>query len=230
MLLCSVIKSYQLLVTCQASLSLSRSCPLCQRCHQTISSSVISFSSCHQSFSASESFPVGWLFASSVQSIRASSSASVLIMNISFRTDWFDFLTFQETLKCLIQHCNLKTSVLCCSAFFMVQLSHLYRTTGKIIVLMAWAFVVRLMSLLFNMLSSFVTAFLPSSKHLSWLQSPSTVILESKKRKSITASTFFPFYLPWEGNGNQLQHSCLKTPMDTGDWWATVHGVTKRLT
>ena len=99
----------------------------------------------------------------------------------SFRIDGFDLLAVQGTLKSLLQHYGLKaSSVLQCSAFFMVQLSHPYMTTGKTIALTMWTFVGELMSLLFNTLSRFVFAFLPRSKHLliSWLQSPFTVILE----------------------------------------------------
>ena len=100
---------------------------------------------------------------------------------ISFRTDRFDLLEVQGTLKSLLQHHSLKASILRCSAFFMVQLSHLYMTTGKIITLTICTFHGKVMFLLFNMLSSFVIAFLPKSKHvlISWLQSPSAVTLES---------------------------------------------------
>ena len=131
--------------------------------------------------------------------IGVSASASVLLMNIqgliSFRIDWFDLLACQGTLKSLLQHYNLKASILWCSAFFMAQLSHLYWTTGKTVALMIWAFVSKVMSLPFNMLSRFVIAFLPRSRRLltSWLQSLSTVISEPKKIKSVTASTFAPF-------------------------------------
>ena len=113
---------------------------------------------------------------------------------ISFRIDWFDLLAVQGTLKSLLQYHSSKASVLQCSAFFMVQLSHLYMTTGKTIALTIWTFVGKVMSLLFNMLSRFVIAFLPRSKRLliSWLQSPSTVISEPKKIKSVTISTFSP--------------------------------------
>ena len=102
---------------------------------------------------------------------------------ISFRTDWFDLLAVQGTLKSLLQHHSSKASVLKRSAFFMVQLSHLYMTVGKTIVLTMQAFVGKVMSLLCNMLSRFVIAFLPRSKGLliSWLQSLSIVILEPKK-------------------------------------------------
>ena len=114
---------------------------------------------------------------------------------ISFQIEWFD-LAVQGTLKCLLQH-NSKASVLWCSAFFTVQLSDPYMTTGKAIALAIWTFVGKMMSLLLNILSRFVTAFLPRSKRLlfSWLQSLSTVILEPKKIKSVTISTFFPTYL-----------------------------------
>ena len=101
---------------------------------------------------------------------------------ISFKIDWFD-LVVQRTLKSLLQHHSSKASILQCSAFFMVQLSHPYMTTGKTIALTRWAFVDKVMSLLFNMLSRLIIAFLPRSKHLliSWLQSPSAVILEPPK-------------------------------------------------
>ena len=101
---------------------------------------------------------------------------------ISFRMDWFDLLAVQGTLKSLLQHHSSKASILLCSAFFIVQLSHPYTTTGKTIVLTRQTFVGKVMSLFFNTLSRFVIAFLPRSKCLliSWLQSPSAVILEPK--------------------------------------------------
>ena len=104
---------------------------------------------------------------------------------ISFRMDWFDLLAVQGTLKNLLQHYNSKASVLRCLAFLMFQLSYPYVTTGKTIALTIWAFVGKVMSLLFNMLSRFVITFLLRSKHLliSWLQSPSAVILEPQKYK-----------------------------------------------
>ena len=113
---------------------------------------------------------------------------------ISFRTDWFDLLAVKGTLKSLLQHHSSKASILQRSAFLMVQPSHPYMTTEKTIALTGQTFVGKVMSLLFNMLSRFVIAFLPRSKCLliSWLQSPSTVILESSKMKSVTASTFSP--------------------------------------
>ena len=113
---------------------------------------------------------------------------------ISFRMDGLDLLTVQGTLKSLLQHHSSKASIFRCSAFFTVQLSHPYMTTGKTIALTRWTFVDRVMSLLFNMLSSLVITFLPRSKRLliSWLQSPSAVILEPPKVKSVTVSTVFP--------------------------------------
>ena len=105
-----------------------------------------------------------------------------------------DLLAVQGTLKSLLQHHSSKASVLWCSAFFIVQLSHPYMTTGKTIALTRRTFVGKVISLLFNMLSRFVIAFLPRSKHLliSWLQSPSAVILEPKKIKSVTVSAVSP--------------------------------------
>ena len=113
---------------------------------------------------------------------------------ISFRIDWLDLLAVLETLKSLLQHYTSKASFLQCSAFFIIQLSHPYTTTGKIIDLTRLIFVSRVMSLLFNMLSRLAIAFLPRSKHLliSWLQLPSAVILEPKKIKSVTISIVSP--------------------------------------
>ena len=156
------------------------------------------FSFCPQSFPASGSFPMSRLFTLGSQSIGASASASVLLMNkglITFKIDWFYLTAVQGTLKSLLQHHSLKASVLCHSAFFMVQLSQLCMTTGKTIALSIPTFVGRVISLLFNILSRYVIDFLPRSIYLliSWLQSPSAVILEPKKRKSVTTSTFPPF-------------------------------------
>ena len=111
---------------------------------------------------------------------------------ISFRMDWLDLLAVQGTLKSLYQHHGSKASILRCSAFFTVQLSHPYMTSGKIIALTRWTFVGKVMSLLLNMLSRLVITFLPMSKRLffSWLQSPSAVILEPKKIKSDTVPLF----------------------------------------
>ena len=113
---------------------------------------------------------------------------------ISFRMDWLDLLAVQGTFKSLLQHHSSKASILWCSALFIVQLLHPYMTTGKIIALTRQTFVGKVMSLLFHMLSVLVIAFLPRSKHplISWLQSPFTVILEPKKIKSVSASTFSP--------------------------------------
>ena len=111
---------------------------------------------------------------------------------ISFRIDWLDLLAVQQILKSLLQHHSSKASILWCSAFFMIQLSHPYMTTGKIIALTRWTFVSKVTSLLINMMSRLVIAFLPRSKCLliSWLQSTSAVILEPRKVKSASASTF----------------------------------------
>ena len=110
---------------------------------------------------------------------------------ISFRMDWVDLLAVQGTLKSLLQHHSSKASILQDSAFFMVQISDLYMTTGKTTALIRWTFVGKAMALLFSMLSRLVTAFLPRRQHLliSWLQSPSAVILEPKKTKCLTVST-----------------------------------------
>ena len=113
---------------------------------------------------------------------------------ITFRMDWLDLLAVQETLKSLLQHQNSKALILQHSAFFIVHLSHPYMITGKTIALIRWDFVGKVTSLLFNILSRLVITFLPRSKHLliSWLQSPSAVILEPKKIKSATVSTVSP--------------------------------------
>ena len=111
---------------------------------------------------------------------------------ISFRMDWWDLLAVQGTLKSLLQHHSSKASILRCSAFFTVQLSHPYMTTGKTIALTRRTFVGKVMSLLLNMLSRLVITFLPRSKRLliSWLQSPSAVVLELKKINSLTFPLF----------------------------------------
>ena len=151
----------------------SNSCPLSRWCHPTISSSVVPFSSCLQSFPASGSalrisWPKYWSFSFS---IRPSNEYTELI---SFRMDWLDLLVVQGTLKSLLQHHSSKASILWRSAFFMVQLPHPYVTAGKTIALTIQTFVSKVMSLLFKMLSRLVIAFLPRSKCLliSWLQSP----------------------------------------------------------
>ena len=116
---------------------------------------------------------------------------------ISFRMDWLDLLAVQGTLKSLLQHHSSKASILRCSAFFTVQLSHPYMTTGKTIALTRRTFVGKVMFLLFNMLCRLVTTFIPRSKCLliSWLQSPSAVILEPKKW-SLTLFPLFPYLFP----------------------------------
>ena len=115
---------------------------------------------------------------------------------ISFRMDWLDLLAVQGTLKSLLQHHSSKASILQCSAFFIVQLSHPYMTTGKTIALTRWTFVGKVMSKLFNMLSRLVITFLPGSKQLliSWLQSPSAVILKPPNMKSLTIFTLSPLF------------------------------------
>ena len=147
----------------------SNSCPLSQWYHPTISSSVVPFSSCLQSFPASRSFLMSQLFTSGGQSTGAPASALVLPINIqdwSFRMDWFDLLTVQGTLKSLLQYHSSKALIFQHSAFFMVQLSHPYMTTGKTIALTIQTFVSKVMSLLFNMMSRSVIPFLPRSKCL----------------------------------------------------------------
>ena len=133
-------------------------------------------------------WPKDWSFSFSI------SPSNVYSGLLSFRIEWFYLLAVQGILKSLLQYHSSKSLILQHSAFFMVQLSHPYMTTGKTIALTMWIFVSKVMSLLFNMLSKLVIAFLPRSKHLliSWLQSPSAVILELKKMKSDTVSTFSP--------------------------------------
>ena len=135
------------------------------------------FSSCLHSFPASVYFPMRQLFASSGQSNYWSFSFSISPPNehsvlASFRIDWFDLLAVQGTLKSFLQHYSLKASILQSSSFFMVQLSHLYITTGKATALIVQTFVSKVMSLILNILSRIVRAFLPRSKCLliSWLQ------------------------------------------------------------
>ena len=168
---------------CQASLPITNSWST-PKPMSNISSSVVPFSSCPQSFPESGSFQMSQLFTSGGQ--YWSFSFSISPSNeywglISFRMDWLDLLAVQGTL--FLQHYSSKASVLLCSAFFIVQLSHPYMTTGETIALNRWTFVDKIMSLLFDMLSELVIAFLPRGKRLliSWLQSPSAVILEPKK-------------------------------------------------
>ena len=169
---------------------------------------VIPFSSCSQSFPASGSFsnvsalhirwPKYWSFNFNISPSNEHPGL------ISFRMDWLDLLEVQGTLKSLLQHHSSKASILKRSAFFIVQLSHPYMTTGKSIALTRWTFVGKVMSMLFNMLSRLVITFLPRSKRLliSWLQSPSAVILEPKKNKVRHCFHCFSIYLPWsDGTG-----------------------------
>ena len=138
-------------------------------------------------------WPKDWSFSFSISPSNEYSGV------ISFRMDWLDFLEVWGTLKSLLQHHNSKASVLWHSAFFIVQLSHPYMTTGKTIALTRWTFLSKVMSLLFNMLYRLVIAFLPRSKHLliSWLQSPSAGILEPRKNKVCHCFHCFPIYFPW---------------------------------
>ena len=184
----------------------SNSCPLSRWCHPTISCSVLPFSTCIQSCPTSGSFPLSQLFASGGQNIGVSASDSILPMNIQDRfplglIGWISLRS--KELKSLLQHHSTKASILQHSAFIIVQLSYPYTTTEKTIVLIRQNFAGRVMSLLFNMLSRLVIAFLPRSKRplISWLQSPSAVILEPKK---IVSHCFpcFPIYLPWS-NGTR---------------------------
>ena len=193
--MCSVAKSC---LTLHLSPGVSQnSCPLSPWCYLTISSSATPFSFCLQSFPASGSFPMSWLFTPGNQCIEASTSANSPSNEYSgliwFRIDWFELIAVQGTLKSLLLHHDLKVSVLQHSDFFVVQLSHPYMNTGKKnIALTTRMFVGKVMSLLFNILSKFVIAFLPKSKCLliARLESPSTVILEPKKIKSVPAYTF----------------------------------------
>ena len=180
-----------------------------QWCHWTISSSVVPFSSCPQSFPALGSFPMSRFFTSGGQSIGASASASVLPMNTQdwYPLGWTGWTSLQSKGLESSPTPQFKASIFQHSAFFMVQFSHPYMTTGKTIALTKWTFVGKVMSLFLNMLSRSVIAFLPRSKHvlISWLQSPSAVILEPKKIKSLTISIIFPHLfatkwwdqLPW---------------------------------
>ena len=165
----------------------------------SISCFVVPFSSCLQSFPVSEFFPLSQVFASCPKYwsfsfiISPSNEYSGLI---SFRIDWVDLLEVQGTLKCLLQDHISKTSILRCSAFFMVQLLHPYMTIGKAIALTGWTFVGQVMPLLFNMLSRLVIAFLPRSRDPLnlYLQLASAVILESKGKKKKKKTSLFPLF------------------------------------
>ena len=181
----------------------SNSCPLSQWYHPTISSSVAPFPSCPQFFPASGLFPLSQLFALDSQkycsfsfSISSSNEYSGLI---AFRIDWFDLLAVQGTFKSLLQHHSSKASVLWCSAFFMVQLSHLYMTTGKTIALTTQTFVSNVMSLLFNMLPNFF----PRSKCFvlfcfNFMVAVNTCSdFGAQENKVDHYFHCFPIYLPW---------------------------------
>ena len=170
--------------------------PSSQWCHPAISSSVV-LCSCPKSLPASGSFPMSQLFTWGGQSIGVSASASFLPKNTQDWSplEWTGWISLQsKRFPRILQHHTSKASILRHSAFFTVQLSHPYMTTGKTIVLTRWTFVGKVMSLLFNMLSRLVITFLPRSKRLliSWLQSPSAVVLEPPKIKSDTVSTVYP--------------------------------------
>ena len=175
----------------------SNSCPSSRWCHPTISSSVILFPSCLLSFPESGSFPRRQFFTSGGQNIRASASASVPPMNIQ---DWFpsgltDLISLQSNgILRVFSNTTVQKHQFFDTAFFMVQVSYPYMNTGKAIALTRQTFVGKVMSLLFNMLSRSVIAFLPRSKYLliPWLQAPSAVILEPKKIKSITVLIVSP--------------------------------------
>ena len=189
---------------CQASLSITKLLEFTQThvhwvgdaiqpSHLLLSSSPPAFNrSQHQGLfnwvSSSHQVPKDWSFSFSIS---PSNEYSGLI---SFRIDWLDLLAVQGTLKSLLHHHSSKASILQHSAFFIVQISHPYITTGKTIALTRWTFVGKVISLLYNMLSRLVITFLPRSKSLliSWLQSPSALILEPPKIKSVTVSIVLP--------------------------------------
>ena len=172
----------------------SNSCLSSWWCHPTISSPVVPFSSCLQHFPTSGSFQMSQFFASGGQSFSFNISPSNEYSGLIFRMDWFDLLAVQGTLKSLLHYHSTKASIFQCSAFFIVQLSHPYMTTGKMIALTRRTLVGKVVSLFFNILSRLVITFLPRSKRLliSWLQPPSAVILEPPKIKSDTVSIVSP--------------------------------------
>ena len=176
-------------------------CPSSQWCHPTVSSSIVPFS-CPQSFPAPGSFQISQLFAWGSQSIGVF-SFNISPSNkhpglISFRMDWLDLLAVQGTLKSLIQHYGSKASILLCSAFIIVLLSHPYMTTGKTIALTRQTFVGKVMSLPFHMLSRLVRAFLQRSKHL-WISAAVTIYSDFGAQENEVSHCFhcFPIYLSW---------------------------------
>ena len=182
----------------------SNSCPLSQWCHPAISSSVVPVSSCLQSFPSIGSFQMSQFFASGGQSI--GDSASTLVLNeysglISLRMGWLDLLEVQGALKSLLQHQSSKASILQGSAFFIVQLSHPYMSTGKTIALTRWNFVDKVMSLLFNMLSRLVITFLPRSEVSCNFMAAVTICSDFGPPQNKVCPCF-PIYLPWsDGTG-----------------------------
>ena len=185
----------------------SNSSPSSPWCHPTISSPVVPFSSCLQSFPASGSFPMSQFFSPGGQSIGVSASASVLPMNTQdwFPLGWTGWISLQSKGLSRVQHHSSKASILQRSAFFMIQLSHPHTT--RTMALTRQTFVGKVMSLLFNMLSRFVITFLPRSKriliswlhhHLQWFWSP--------QNKVSHCFHHFPTYLPWSVICNQLCH------------------------
>ena len=172
-------------------------------CHLAISSSVVLFSSCYQSLPAWESFPMSQLLAK-VLEFQLSHHSFQRTPSTDVRMDWLDLLAVQGTLNSLLQHHSSKASIFWCSAFFTVQLSHPYMTTGKTTALIRQTFVGKVMSLLFNMLSRLVITLLPRSKHLliSWLQSPSASDSRAPKNKVWHCFHYFSIYFPWsDGTG-----------------------------
>ena len=191
----------------------SNSCPYSQWCHPAISSSIIPFSFCPQSLPASGSFPMSQLFAWGGQSIGVSASASVLPMNTQDWSPlgWTGWISLQSKGLSRV----FSSSTIQKHQFFSVQLSskfqlsHPYMTTGKTIALTRRTLVSKVMSLLLNMLSGLVITFLPRSKHLliSWLQSPSAVILELQKDEVWHCFHCFPIYFPWS-DGSGCHYPC----------------------
>ena len=189
----------------------SNSYPLSRWCHPTISSSAVPFSSCLQSFPASGSFLMSRLFISGGQSIGASASAPVLPMNIQDWSPlgWTGWISLQSKgLSRVFSNTKFKSIRSSALSILVVQFSHSYITTGKIIALTIWTFVGKVMSLLFNILYRFVIAFLPRNKHIltSWLQLPSALVLEPK---TIVFHHFYCFliYLPWN-DGTRCHDLC----------------------
>ena len=201
------------------------SCPSSWWCHPTISSSVIPFSSCSQSLPASGSFQMSQLSSSGGQSIGISASTSVLPMNIQDWSPlgWMGWTSLQSKglSKSLLQHHSSKASILRCSAFFIVELSHPYMTTGKTIALTRWTFVNKVMPLLFNMLSRLVITFLPKSMCLliSWLHiciTPCKITLKQSEGtlhffRRYRASRFFPKWLIWLSSFMKYVHFILNS-------------------